>query len=444
MTFPDLLDAALTGTLNRAPPRLPFVDESGSLERQFLRAASLVGLRWLAGRPPGPVDPVPAPSPAPAEVSPAVPRAASERLSDILERRPEALIEWLELVSSRGMRVPFLSLPDVLECARYRSASDRAHILEAGGARISWLAQFNADWAFAAHADLELHFNTGRSDDRAVALRRWRGRDPESARDALRDTWREQHAEERAALLEALEVGLSIADEEFLTHRLKDGRRDVRDIAVGLIRRVDGSQFGQRWSARAREVFQVADGRLIVHESVDSDPAWASDGLDARPPKGVGASAWLLRQVLALTPPWVWPVNMPAALDATDWPDVLRGGLADAVVAYGSAEWCARLLAARVDSEFALQLVSKLRGPWSEEFSRALLQQLPALIDNHYAVGSAVLRVGAWRLHPSVLPLAESWLETHVESERLWLRPALERLVATLDYRLAMRRELDP
>jgi Family of unknown function (DUF5691) len=443
VTFPELLDAALTGTLSHRPPQLAFVDESLPAECQLLRGASILGLRWLAGRPTA-LERVASPPPAEPEVLPCVARSAGERLLDILERRPEALTEWLELVRARGMRVPPMRLPDLLEYARYRGAADRARVLDVGGGRMSWLASFNADWRFAAHADPEEQFNVGAWEDRPVALRRWRRRDPARARAMLRETWRSERGEQRAALLQALEVGLSTEDEEFLTLALLDPRRDVREMALRVIRRLPGSHFSQRWISRTRALFELTSGRLVVHEPLDLGAEWIADGLDEHPPKGIGTTPWVLRQVLALTPPHVWPPTVLTAADATDWGDVLRTGLAEAAAAYASAEWCAQLLLTRVDPDYALQLISASRGPWSAEFSRLLLAQLPDVIDKHYAAGVGVLRVGAWRLDPSVLPLAESWLEAQVESERLWLRPTLERLVAILDYRAAMRRELSP
>ena len=52
MTFAELLDTALAGTLNQAPA-LDGVTAAQDLspELRMLRAASLEGLRWLAGRP---------------------------------------------------------------------------------------------------------------------------------------------------------------------------------------------------------------------------------------------------------------------------------------------------------------------------------------------------------------------------------------------------------
>jgi hypothetical protein len=85
-------------------------------------------------------------------------------------------------------------------------------------------------------------------------------------------------------------------------------------------------------------------------------------------------------------------------------------------------------------------LVATRAGRWSPEFSHFLIERLSGRVEKHYAGVAAVLRVAPLRLDPGVLPRAEAWLESR--RGPLWLQPALERLVSSLEYRVAMRREL--
>ena len=60
----------------------------------------------------------------------------------------------------------------------------------------------------------------------------------------------------------------------------------------------------------------VSEGGVSVREPEELDPAWVADGLDPHPPKGVGRTAWVLQQVMALGPPEIWPTSLPGALEA--------------------------------------------------------------------------------------------------------------------------------
>src|SRR5205807_1893484 len=123
----------------------------------------------------------------------------------------------------------------------------------------------------------------------------------------------------------------------------------VRQTALRLIRRIPNSRFGRRWVERARQVIQLEQdflgrARFEIHEPAEMDPEWVADGLDPLPAKGTGATAWLLHQVMALTPPSIWPRTALGAIDHTDWPKPLLAGLAQAAEAYADGEWCEALL----------------------------------------------------------------------------------------------------
>jgi len=437
VTFPELLDAALTGTQNHVPPG----DAAFPPERRLLHSASIDGVRWLAGRPLEDPDLLPLPELAGPEVLTQVTSAAAARLVDIMERRPDMFGEWLQLVRERRLRVPPIYLPDLLEHARLGDAQDREAVVDVGGARMTWLASFNTDWKFAAYSNPEEQLASGSAEERTAALRRIRRHDPERGRALLQDVWRSERGQVRADLLAALEPGLSLADENLLTAALGDTRREVRDVALRLIRRLPNSAFSGRWSARASHWLRISRGLLAIQEPEEVDPEWIADGLDLRPPKGIGTATWWLQQFVAFTPPHVWPPNMADLIQRSDWRVPLARGLVESAEAYADTAWCARLIDADSTTDDALQLVSMRPAPWTPEFSRVLLERLPGRTEKHYAGVVAVLRIAPWRLDPSVLPQAKVWLDSR--SGPLWLQPSLERVAATLEYRLAMRRELD-
>jgi hypothetical protein len=89
-------------------------------------------------------------------------------------------------------------------------------------------------------------------------------------------------------------------------------------------------------------------------------------------------------------------------------------------------------------------LVGNLTGarsdPWSLEFSRFVVQHLASwFATQHYSLLSFV-REATLLLDPRVLPDTERLLDMDIEP--IWARSSVDRLVDTLDYRLAMRKEL--
>jgi len=477
MSFPRLLEVALAGTLRQEPPPVLAGQEALSAERRLLRGASYEGMRRLAGRPVERAQGGVPIEPAQSELFAEIPPAAAVRLAEILETRPELLREWLRLAVGRNLRVPPLSVPDLLEHARTESDTElRELIVVVGAQRMAWLAGLNPEWRFAAYADPEQQLTLGLPDERAAALRRIRRQNPARGRELMHELWAAERGDARQKLLDALVIGLSDADEPFLEQAIRDARREVRGTALRLIRRIPNSRFGQRWSERARQIFTLKGARLEIREpAAEAAPEWVADGLDPRPPKGIGATAWLLQQILALTPPSVWPRTALAAIGHSDWPMPLLTGIAEAARAYGDAAWsedllrlwagaanreeklpfdpgdlygilgtqCAETVLRRV-LELNPMLVEKLIGvrsdPWSMDLSRFVIQQLASWYTKQRYPLTFFVRDAELLCDPRVLPEAERMLDTEMKS--IYATGVVDRLVDTLDYRLAMRQEL--
>jgi hypothetical protein len=442
MTFPDLLESALAGTQNHAPATDNGAAEDGAMspERRIMRGASIDGLRWLAGRPLERPEPAAVLEPAGPEHLPEVSQAAAARLVDILQRRSEALAEWLRLVWERRFRVPPILLPELLEYGRTEGVVERSLILDVGGQRMVWLAKLNSSWTYAAHADADDQFASGSGEDRVVALHRIRRRDPAQARKLLETVWESERGDLRAGLLATLGHRLSLQDETMLVQALRDRRREVREVALRLLRGLPDSGWAARWTDRAGLCIQITGGDLVVRELGSADPNWVTDGLDAHPPNGVGSTAWLLRQVVALTPPRIWPGELLHAILRSDWRTPLLAGLAEAAAAYGDAYWCSELLLASQPGTDARPLFRALSETQAVEIVRRLFE-LVTQSRNHQATIATLLREAAWHFDPGAAPLVEAWLDG--DAVPIFMRPALVRLDDTLDYRVAMRRELE-
>lgn len=472
MSFPKLLDAALAGTQRQEPPAAVDSLADASRESRLLRGASIEGLRRLAGqRLVG--SAVETGTPAPPEIFAVPPPAAVARLAALIEHGDDLLVEWLELARARGYRVPHLWLVDLLDIAR----EDRRvlSLLEAlGGERAAWLGVQNPAWAFAARIDPFEAFFEGTPEQRARALRLIRGSEPARARAMLSESWQSESADARTMLLAVLEEGLEAADEPLLQRAISDPRKEVREVALRLIRRLPESSFGQRWAERAQRIVVVKKGFLgasiEVREPADFDPTWGADGAEPRPPKGFGKAGWWLRQMMALTPPSTWPEASLKLMRGSDWSSVLVPGLAEAATTYRHAAWCEALLivwtsaglgrgqlgidpqsmvsalpTARTEAVLrricdidARAFATLLHGvrPWSEAFGRFVLERLPDVADQvSYGLGGLVETV-ALCADPTLLPLAVALAQRQPDQH------AYGQLVETLEYRSILRREL--
>jgi hypothetical protein len=169
VTFSSLLEAALEGTLRRAPPSVVAELEGEAAELRLLRGAAFVGVRRLAGRLPG-VAEQSFLEPCPTETSLQASAASARRLLELFVDRRDLVPEWLDLARARGVHLPHAILPDVLEhlreLPRWRDA-----LQEIGGERLAWLATRNPAWSFAAPFDPLDRFLHGDVEERRRALR---------------------------------------------------------------------------------------------------------------------------------------------------------------------------------------------------------------------------------------------------------------------------------
>jgi hypothetical protein len=481
MTFRQLLDAALAGTMRLSAPAVLPADDLPH-ESRLLRAASFEGMRRLAGRrleTGADLEPF---DPCAPETLPEIPAAAAARLERILTDRPELLHEWLTLALVRAARVPHALLPDLLDHAATCDEDIQELVLQIGGERLAWLAALRgaeSEWSFAAPFDVEECLAFGTSEQRARALRSVRRHDAQRGRAWLIEALATESGGTRAMLLASLEEGLVEYDEPVLEQALRDSRKDVRLVALRLIRALPNSRFGTRWAERAAQVVQLnrrlTGTKLQVNEPAEVDPRWVDDGLDPQPPKGSGSKAWLLQQVVALAPPRIWPISALGAFHSSEWAQQLLAGLGQAALAYGDVGWSEELLltwakanaqrdqvpidagalfralAAR-PAENALRrvldtapaavppLANWWRHVWSQEFSQYFMARLPQLLRLWEYSATATLRPASLCLDPRVLPDAERILSG--QPEEAWLRLSLERLVQMLEFRQALRKEL--
>lgn len=411
-SWEDLTTAALLGTERRTVDVLalsgPLGDATAALDaaRQtgqdspavgrpdaaaaLLDAAALATAYRRAGARPDArrVAPV---APAGPEPSAPVSGAAAARLAGMLAEagkgdNPELLREWLAAATARGRHAPSELLPVLLDLAT-RDTSFGAAAAPVLGVRGRWLAQFRPDWtrvverhagtgapvAAVSAEDASSVWASGDTTERRSAFTALRATDPAAACDLLRTTWAAESGDDREVFVSALATGLSADDEDLLETALDDRRKGVREPAALLLRRLPDSAYAHRMRKRAVHVMRserkLLRTRLVVTPPTTADKAMVRDGFVAKPAAGTGQQAWLLRQLLSMTPLSVWsqltgltPAQLVGA-NVDEWGKELLHGWTAAAVEQGDAQWARALLDAHgppsngAESQRAAELV---------------------------------------------------------------------------------------
>ncbi|WP_422927756.1 DUF5691 domain-containing protein [Singulisphaera sp. PoT] len=372
----ELSASALIGVERRPAPTLPvtsalaasnFGDSQGPAQLLGLAAAST--LYHQVGRKPG-RDSSPAITPPPPDERPQCEGRQSQRLERILNGDHfQFLEECLGLLDASGLRLEGSTLPELLTKARQDSKLRRP-LLKVIGNRGRWLASLNPDWAFAAVdselTDFDATWQTGTRAERRQALRSARANDPAKGLVLVTSTWTKETADDRAAFVEALVVGLGMDDEQFLEAALDDKSKQVRKAAAELLTRLPESRLCARMIERAGPLLAFSEapvkGRkppttaraVAVSPPSGCDKAMIRDGIEAKPPTGTGERSWWLEQVVASTPLETWcrtqddtPERLVKGLveHKSEWNELLWRAWAAASTRSRNATWALALLA---------------------------------------------------------------------------------------------------
>lgn len=288
-------------------------------------------------------------------------RVINDRLAGLLGQALDSgdeMATWaIEEMAARDLRVPSELIPMLLQRTK-RHVRIRPAVAVLVGTRGRWLVEVSDIAAVLPPKDLgrqpedvdaEEIWLYGSTPARVQVLSRWRAGDAALALQRLESVWASESGDTRSALLGALETGLSAADEDFLDRALDDRKGAVRAAAARLLGDIPNSRLQQRMMERARHLL-VASGRgrrlrlsLVLPERADESAR--RDGIDPKPPRGVGAGTWLARQILQNTPLTLWdsmfgkePAVLVEAVSDDD-ADTILGAWGEAAVAQGNSTW---------------------------------------------------------------------------------------------------------
>lgn len=449
-TEKDLITAALIGTGRRAvpdpfwsdltveeptedPAEEPEPSPPSTPEQDLLDAAAVYDLVRRVGRPllvAG--DRVLAPAaPETAALLPVPVIRAVELLLRPHDFTPEQVATLLGVVVAHadGRRLPTTLVPDLLD----RLLVWRVPVPGLGdllGARGQWLLAARPTWArlrrqvapgAAARVVEELpqdwatRWPQGTVEQARALLGAARAEHPREAAASLEQHLGEFRVQDRATLLRALEVRLSVADEPLLTRALGDAAAGVRSVAIDLLDQIPAGERGARFADRLRPLL-VLQGplrrRMRVELPEAPDAQGIADGLQAPGGGTPDRRAWLIRlihgaplstwtEVSGRTPAQTlgmlseaWVVKEIIAIAArrgdADWADALlgQGAEADPLVAVASParrqEHAMSLLTGSTPATRVVAVLRDLPTPWPDVVGdRALDVMLTGAFDHH-------------------------------------------------------------
>jgi hypothetical protein len=496
--FASIIRSAIVGTHQIAPPHAIGVPDADALlapttgeepERTLLRTAAIIGTIRRSAKLPIHVE-TPKSDVAPDETLPRCGPLATADIRMMLDgERSAFLFEWLELASSFGRRIPEELLPKLLA----RGTNDRKFrraILSVCGERGRWLAAYEPAWSYAiaSESDAEAFANSTDRSARVRALEALRSEDPAEARATLENSWPSEAPDDRAALLAALEINLSLQDEPFLERAREDSRKEVRAVANDLLHRLPESQSAKRAIAWATPLLTLKRilflSSLLLELPEACTPEMRADGMEPkfRPGRGpnLGDRAWWLRQLLEFVPLSHWRTAfkrtttelLTLARAHDDYPMVLVGGFCAAIAAYRDEAALEELFAlAATDAYYvetaiatraafpsatpseapflealkaenpdAKELVAAAARPWSVALSAAALDAARKNLEHNvdwqaHARRSAYFTLLAANVDPRTPGIAEGWPESYAAENT---RDLVEKLVNTLLFRSAM------
>jgi Family of unknown function (DUF5691) len=298
------------------------------------------------------------PEPAPEEALPACSAKAAQVVSTLFAGHRDAILrEALERLRLAGLRLPHALLPGALNVEQKELRPAVAAVL---GERGRWLARLNPEWAWAVgdDGDLRAVWDGGALKERTSVLRHVRERDPALGREWLAETWRQEKADARSAMLEVFAENLSPEDEPFLESSLGDRSIKVRAVAADLLARLPGSAYARRNAERADAIIAGYEppstgflglrrpGKLRVELPTSVNEGWKRELPGGASPSGkMGERAWTVVRTLEVVPPVHWETRFGAtpeelvAAARGEWEAVLLTGWRRAAVRHGEESW---------------------------------------------------------------------------------------------------------
>lgn len=413
MTGNEIVKAALLGTDKYLPIVTADAPETmrkvmlqpGDKEDRFLKLAITTLLYEEAGR-------------KPIAIENTLPECTTETLSYAndklcqnvalaLSAKNDVLFWYFtHIIAKQNLVLPSAMAPAVLNKATAQKSTAKKLVSICGEAG-KWLCSINNNWrGLLETAEDESIWDTGTLDQRKHYLRAMRKSDPAKAIELLNSTIDQENAANRAALAEVLQENLSLNDEPFLRTLLSDKSQKVKETALSLLQKIEGSAINNRYLDYLTTVLSVKEERFLIvskrkvlsiRSDVAPDETFFNTGIGkVSSDKGVPDHLYIVGQVLR----FINPTLLASRLAVTDdelinlflkHADVaaLYPYLAGAAATFKNKAWAVALLGIKETQYIVLLnvLSKKEQAGYYDLFLTSKTQELlNFLLDEHYSL----------------------------------------------------------
>lgn len=428
----NVINAALLGTekkaLRKEEVEAPFVQSFETIEQKasdkedvFLQTAALLYNYRQCGYVPVKKEAASLPVAEAEEKEYASPLAHAV-LKDVVDSGSLSLLQfWLEQCRRKPQIVQPGFLP-LLFAAGVKTKSLQPLIKAVGGGRGEWLTQFNEEWKWGEVATDEERWQTGSPAQRKTVLAQLRKTDPAKAREWLQQTWPQENAATKEALLEEMHTNAADEDAAWLEGLLAEKSIKVKEAALQVLKEIPSSSVVQTyWNVLKQSIKLTASKGVLGIGAKTSlevklaavDPSVFKTGIgQVASDKKTGDDIFILQQLIAAVPPHLWETHFGLEKKRLielflkeEKHSLFVKALTEAAVRFKDTAWLRELIAAdgdafypdavyRLPQKEAEAYATKFLG--NDEYAGGVLQRLDAFPEEwSLPFAKAVLRFTA-------------------------------------------------
>jgi len=360
-------------------------------EDKFLQlSALLLNYRLCGSKPPRKETSL---APAEAEQKSYCNEGGLEVLKDILiEDNFHLLNFWLKHCTEKQVIVMPELVPVLLAKATEHKKLQYL-VADCCGKRGEWLGKLNTAWNFSSTQTGEELWQTGSFEQRKEILRQTRSIDPAKAREWVQQTWSQEDAASKTALLEILADNSSSTDIPFLESLDTEKGKKVKDMANQLLKQIPGSAIIRLYEKLLSESVQLKKEKALLGmmskttlhcklpENIDD--AFYKTGIDKLSnKKELSDDEYVISQVLEFVPPVFWEnrfqLNPEQIIDLFQKDangKKLIPALVRAITRFKDARWAIRFM--EQSQVFYIDIIPLLNDQQQEQFSNKLFDRYP-------------------------------------------------------------------
>jgi len=336
---------------------------------------------------------------APVEENPYCSALASLVLKDIIEEESIPLIKfWLHHCYERQLIVKPDYVPVLLQTGAQQKKLQLI-IAACCGKRGEWLGSFNTAWNFSSTQTGEELWQTGTFEQRKEILKQVRDTDPAKAMDWVQQTWAQEDANTKTALLEILSENTSGVDIAFLEGLASEKGKKVKEAAIKLLKKIPGSAIVLMYEKLLKESVTIKKEKSLLgmmkktalqcRLPESTDEAIYKSGIDKLSNrKELTDDEFIILQLVQSVPPSFWekhlemdPEQIIGLFQKDTTGNKLIPELVNSIVGFKDKRWALNFM--QYSDLFYIDIIPLLPARQQEFYSNKFFDKYPDQIIGH-------------------------------------------------------------